>query len=180
MSAPERTVQEFVDDADADGVVVSTPEARSPSERDAVFGALLPGAVVAKLHGFGPGEQPLLSAVPGLEGEIVSARATVALRREQIGANAVVLFELGDPRRPIIVGLLDEPGSSSAGESCSPIRARIDDERLTLTAEREIVLQCGDASITLTRAGKVLINGRYVLSRSSGHNKIKGAAVDIN
>ena len=49
-----------------------------------------------------------------------------------------------------------------------------------LTAEREIVLKCGEASITLTRAGKVLIKGTYVLSRSSGYNKIKGAAVDIN
>jgi uncharacterized protein (DUF2345 family) len=55
-----------------------------------------------------------------------------------------------------------------------------DDERVVVTAEREIVLRCGDASITLTRAGKVLIKGTYVLSRARGYNKIKGAAVDIN
>jgi len=42
------------------------------------------------------------------------------------------------------------------------------------------VLRCGDASITLTRAGKVVIQGNYILSRSSGYNKIKGAAIDIN
>ena len=42
------------------------------------------------------------------------------------------------------------------------------------------MLRCGDASITLTRAGKVLIKENYVLSRSRGCNKIKGAAVDIN
>jgi uncharacterized protein (DUF2345 family) len=56
----------------------------------------------------------------------------------------------------------------------------VDDQRIVLSAEREITLQCGEASITLTRAGKVLIKGTYVLSRSSGYNKIKGAAVDIN
>ena len=49
-----------------------------------------------------------------------------------------------------------------------------------LRAEREIVLECGDASITLTRAGKVLIRGHYILSRASGYNRIKGAAIDIN
>jgi uncharacterized protein (DUF2345 family) len=55
-----------------------------------------------------------------------------------------------------------------------------DDERVTIEAGREIVLRCGDAAITLTRAGKVIIKGSYVVSRSTGYNKIKGAAVDIN
>jgi hypothetical protein len=32
----------------------------------------------------------------------------------------------------------------------------------------------------LTRAGKVVIKGRYVVSRSSGDNKVKGASVEIN
>ena len=45
---------------------------------------------------------------------------------------------------------------------------------------RQDAARCGDASITLTRAGKVIIKGNYILSRSSGYNKIKGAAVDIN
>ena len=51
---------------------------------------------------------------------------------------------------------------------------------MLLTAGREIVLRCGEASITLTRAGKVLIRGTYILTRSSGANRIKGAAVEIN
>ena len=55
-----------------------------------------------------------------------------------------------------------------------------DGQRHVITAEREIVLRCGDASITLTRAGRVIIKGRYILSRSTGYNKIKGAAIDIN
>ena len=54
------------------------------------------------------------------------------------------------------------------------------EERLELTAEREIVLRCGKASITLTRAGKVLIRGDYISSRSSGVNKIKGGSVQLN
>jgi hypothetical protein len=54
------------------------------------------------------------------------------------------------------------------------------DERLTLTATREIVLQCGRASITLTRAGKVLVRGAYLSLRSSGVHRITGASVQIN
>jgi hypothetical protein len=53
-------------------------------------------------------------------------------------------------------------------------------ERLELVAEKEIVLRVGDASITLTRAGKIILRGTYVLSRSSGVNKIKGGSVQIN
>ena len=57
---------------------------------------------------------------------------------------------------------------------------KADNDRFVVSAEREIVLQCGDASITLTRAGKVLIRGNYVLSQATGYNRIKGAAIDIN
>ena len=50
-----------------------------------------------------------------------------------------------------------------------------DGKRVTVSADQEIVLKCGDASITLTAAGKVLIRGAYLLSRSSGANRIKAA-----
>jgi hypothetical protein len=47
-------------------------------------------------------------------------------------------------------------------------------------AAEELVLRCGDASITLTRAGKIILRGTYLLSRSSGVNRIKGGSVQIN
>jgi hypothetical protein len=60
------------------------------------------------------------------------------------------------------------------------VEATADGKRVTLTADKEIELRCGKASITLTRAGKVLIRGAYLLSRSSGVNRIKGGSVQIN
>ena len=57
---------------------------------------------------------------------------------------------------------------------------RVDGDRLILTAHEQIVLRCGEASITLTRAGKVLIKGAYVVSRSTGMNRIQGGVVHIN
>jgi hypothetical protein len=71
--------------------------------------------------------------------------------------------------------LVETPPQPEPGVAIS-----VDGERHLIEAEREIVLRCGDASITLTRAGKVIIKGNYILSRSSGYNKIKGAAIDIN
>ncbi len=142
----------------------------------------LPSAATARLHGFDLDEQPLLIGLPGLPQEIVTGRTTVALLRQQIGASVVVLFEQGDVRRPIVVGVLHHPhaGLPAGPVPAALVSAQVDDQKVVLTAEREIVLRCGEASITLTRAGKVLIKGTYVLSRSSGYNKIKGAAVDIN
>ena len=42
------------------------------------------------------------------------------------------------------------------------------------------MLRCGQASLTLTRAGKILLSGTYVLSHSSGVNRVKGGSVQIN
>ena len=64
----------------------------------------------------------------------------------------------------------------AAGEA----EAAADGRRVEINAEQEIVLRCGEASITLTRAGKILIRGEYVLSRSTGVNRIQGGAVEIN
>jgi hypothetical protein len=47
-------------------------------------------------------------------------------------------------------------------------------------APEQLVLRCGKASITLTKAGKVLIEGSYVSSKSTGVNRIKGGSVQLN
>ena len=55
-----------------------------------------------------------------------------------------------------------------------------DGRHLIVSAKEQLVLRCGKASITLTKAGKVLIEGSYLLSRSSGVNRIKGGSVQLN
>jgi hypothetical protein len=142
----------------------------------------LPGVLIARLYGFGDDDAPLVVGVPGLPGEIITARTTVVLRRGHIGSEVMVLFERGDARRPVICGVVQNTRSlaDSTTRSEHHVSVQADDERVTIEAGREIVLRCGDAAITLTRAGKVIIKGSYVVSRSTGYNKIKGAAVDIN
>ena len=149
-----------------------------PSRRTAPSPALPAIAIVATFHGFDLQERPLVSAMAALPGEIVVARSTVALSSAMAGMPVVLVLEQGDPYRPIILGAVQ---SQSLAAPPDALAVRIDDgERLVLQARREIVLQCGEASITLTRAGKVLIRGHYVLTQATGHNRIKGAAVDIN
>jgi hypothetical protein len=143
---------------------------------------LIAGVAVARFAGFDLEDRALVTDLPQRPGQIVAARSTVPLRVAMIGAQAVVMFDEGDATRPLILGLIQEHGESGRTASAAPQQweAEADGERCLIAAEREIVLRCGDASITLTRAGKVIIRGNYIVSRSSGCNKIKGAAVEIN
>jgi Domain of unknown function (DUF6484) len=119
-----------------------------------------------------------LSAVG--EGGAVRARSTVDLHGAHIGKSLVLMFENGDTARPIVMGVL-------RGEAGLPLEARpgqvevlADGERLVVSAKEQLVLRCGKASITLTKAGKVLIEGAYVSSRSTGVNRLKGGSVQLN
>jgi len=129
--------------------------------------------VVGVLWGLDEKGTPLVRFEGAPEGGSVAARSVVPLNSGTIGCDVVLMFEQGDLTRPLIMGILRTARPE-------PIQAKLDGEKLVFTADREIVLSCGDASITLTAAGKVLIRGTYVLSRSSGANRIKGAAVEIN
>ena len=51
---------------------------------------------------------------------------------------------------------------------------------MIVSAKEQLVLRCGKASITLTKAGKVLIEGSYVSSRSTGVNRVKGGSIQLN
>jgi hypothetical protein len=66
------------------------------------------------------------------------------------------------------------------GERPAQVEVQADGERLLLDARTQLVLRCGKASITLTREGKVLIQGSYISSRSSGVNRVKGGSVQLN
>src|SRR5262245_39717867 len=147
------------------------PAARPPVGPSAQPRFLAP--VVGRLIRYGP-DGALVEFADNPLGRPVAARATTALDVTAVGSEVVLLFENGDPARPLVVGVVRPPDNAPA------VPAELDGERVLLTADREIVLRCGEASITLTRAGKVLIRGTYVLTRSSGVNRIKGAVVEIN
>jgi hypothetical protein len=138
----------------------------------------LHGVVIGVLLGVRHDGVPLVAFPGNPEERALEARATTRLEETDIGREVALLFEGGDPRLPLVIGPIQHPGHKTAAGS--PVSAELDNERIQLSAEKEIVLKCGKASITLTRAGKILIRGAYLLSRSSGVNRVKGGSVQIN
>lgn len=144
----------------------------------------LPAVTIGRLVAADPERGPVVDFAMNHSGAGVVARTIVALRQEQVGSELALVFEDGEWTRPIIVGVMQEwnaPVTQRLG-SIEPamIEVKHDEDSLVLTAAKEITLQCGKASITLTSAGKLLLRGAYLLSRSSGVNRIKGGSVQIN
>ena len=154
----------------------------------------LDGVVIGMLSGFDCDSRPMV-IFPGNAGEMpVVARTMTDCAQKDIGREVALLFENGEPGRPIVIGLIQNPVvNKKAQPKPEPQKAleiesdsrespylELDGERIELKAANEISLRCGRASITLTKAGKILLRGTYLLNRSSGVNRIKGGSVQIN
>lgn len=149
--------------------------------RAAAAPAPLQGAVIGVLVGFKDDGRTPLVMFPGQAGSAaVAARATLDVHGTHIGRQVVLVFEGADARSPIIVGCTQRAEGMPAIPQVGRIDVDADGERLIVTAKERLVLRCGKASITLTKAGKVLIEGTYVSSQSAGVMRIKGGSVQLN
>lgn len=137
------------------------------------------------------------------------AISTVAVTHQHVGRQVALLFANGDYQKPVITGFIYSPlhqllenfefknDSLPSADSedqqvfdslnLTPEKnnresetIRVDGKRVLIEGQEEVVLMCGDASITLTKAGKIVIRGKYLLSRSSGVNRILGGSVQVN
>lgn len=141
----------------------------------------LPGVVTGELAALTDDGRTALVLFQGQPGTAaVPARTVVDLHGAHIGRPVALMFEGADPSRPIVMGVLREGAGWPLPDRPAQVEVDVDGERLVVTAQEQLVLRCGKASITLTKAGKVLIQGAYVLSRSSGVNRIKGGSVQLN
>jgi hypothetical protein len=107
----------------------------------------------------------------------ILARSLVPVETIDAGREIALTFVGSDPSAPLVLGFLHAPEEEKKEQL---IEISADGESVRLTAQKEIVLKCGDASITLTRAGKVTIEGKYVVSRSTGANLIQGGSIQLN
>jgi hypothetical protein len=164
------------------------PPSMSSLTAQVLVGWLLPGSTPS---------QPRVE-YPGNTHGPLSARTTLRLDAGALAhaiasqRGALLVFDGGDPQRPIVVGLIqsedeDSPfqallatARESSAAPAPPLEARLDGERVVLEGKREVVLRCGEASLTLRRDGKVVIRGAYVETHSQGVNRIKGGTVKIN
>jgi hypothetical protein len=127
------------------------------------------------------GRTPLV-IFPGQRGSAaVAARAALDLHEAHVGREVVLMFEEGDREQPIVMACLARrEGVERPNVMPGSLEVEADGERLLITAKEQMVLRCGKATITLTKDGKVLIQGTYISSRSSGVNRIKGGSVQLN
>jgi Domain of unknown function (DUF6484) len=124
--------------------------------------------------------------------DLTVARLAIAADRQRVDRAiaerevTVLGFEDGDPRRPIVLGLIPLSATRALTALAPPphvgevIQADVDGRRVRIEAQDEIVFRCGKASVTLRRNGKVVIRGTHVETDSEGTNRIKGGQVRIN
>jgi hypothetical protein len=139
------------------------------------------GVFVGKLVGItDDGCTPLVTfgGQPGTAAQ--RARTIVDLHGAHIGHRVVLMFESADASKPIVMGVVRGQEGWPLPQQPETVDFDIDGKRMVVSAKDQLVLQCGKARITLTSAGKVLIEGMYVSSRSAGVNRIKGGSVEIN
>ena len=160
-----------------DRVLRQRPDGVSGPDAHAVAS---PGVAVGELIAIGDGGRLPYVRYAGQPATALPARTTVDLYGAHVGRQVLLAFEGGDPAKPIVVGMLREAADCPLPESPGQVAVDADGDRLVISAKEQLVLRCGTASITLTRAGKVLIQGDYVLSRSSGVNRINGGSVQLN
>ncbi|MBZ4415087.1 DUF6484 domain-containing protein [Myxococcus sp. RHSTA-1-4] len=100
---------------------------------------------------------------------------------------AILLFENGDPSLPLLVGLLQAPGSTPLIDAALersledvPKEARVDGRKVVIEGRDEVVLRCGKATLTLRRDGQVLLRGVNIRTEAEEVQRLKGGKVQIN
>src|SRR4051812_33984725 len=114
----------------------------------------LPGVFVAEVTGVDGDGRPLV----GWNGLAPIAAQAVWTRgappwRDCIGAQVLVGLLYGDETRLIVLGLLEPP---PALDNSDPV-AETTPETLRVEAGREIVIECGEAKISLRKDGRIEI-----------------------
>ena len=110
-----------------------------------------------------------------VDGASVVAQSTVSVGSDDVGRSAMVTFLQGDVAQPVITGLFVDPSTSPRARE-----VKLNAESLQFAAASKITLTCGKASITLSRDGKIVVQGARLLSRASGVNRIRGGTITLN
>ena len=124
----------------------------------------------------------------------VEALSTLGVLSKDVGKQISLLFVEGDVNKPIVIGFIHNPLESMLETYDEKVTLQtippdatsrdstllLDGKNINLEAQDSIKLQCGEASISLNKSGKIVIRGKYILNRASGVNRILGGSVQVN
>lgn len=132
------------------------------------------GVVIGQFLGFDD-DGPLVVFPGNPQQTALPARSLADLTSDMIGSEVALLFQEGDPARPLVVGRIVEPTRKTA----TPRVVR-DGGCVRITGEERIELRCGKATIIMEKDGRITIRGTYVTSQASAANRIRGGSIDLN
>ena len=105
----------------------------------------------------------------------------VLVKAARLRCRALVVRTADATPHWVLVGLIRERVAAKARDARpGQLEVTLDGETLRLSAERNIELRCGAASLLLRKDGKVVITGTNVVSSSRGSNRIRGATISLN
>ena len=154
--------------------------------------------IIGSLVGIDENGQALVDFAQNPVSTPLKAMSTTAVTQQQVSRQVALLFNQGDLSQPIIMGLIHSPlqamlenfgQESTNGNETEKVElagdlniddVKVEGNKVTFEAQEEMVFKCGESSITLTKAGKIMIRGKYLLNRSSGVNRIMGGSVQVN
>jgi hypothetical protein len=151
--------------------------------RASVVGVFQDGSVAVAGVGFDDLRCDVLLTGAGAAPALVPGQAVLVWHPGHAAQRGVVLGRIGAARAGEPA---PEPGAVAhppLASSLPPGGAEPGDEvpdRIVLEARHSLTLRVGDGSITLRADGRVLIEGRDLVSSARRLNRIKGGAVSIN
>ena len=166
--------------------------------------------ILGRVHSIDTTGRAVISFLLNNTSHTYPAQSTVPITAKDLGRQVALMFIDGQIDKPLLIGFIysplddminnyssqheeskaDELGFDEeifdsevvqpalAAESLQTVK--VDGKRVVIEGDEEVVLKCGDASITLNKSGKIMIRGKYILNRSSGVNRILGGSVQVN
>jgi Domain of unknown function (DUF6484) len=117
-------------------------------------------------------------------GRPVVARTTAPLDKSDAGREVAMLFEFGDPMRPLIIGLIQQTFKLPPAEAIKAIPKtdshHVRAERIVLDAEGEIVLKTKRAKLVLRENGDIEVHGMRIVSRARTVQKLLAPMLKLN
>lgn len=111
--------------------------------------------------------------IDGGDASAITAASLVELNIEDLGASVLVVRWTGSDRA-IILGIIHEKPKDTS------LSASVEGDIVRIRAERNLVLQCGKASVTLDANGAIKVKGEKITSAAKGRHNIRGGSVHLN